>query len=76
MTAISATGFDQFIAAILPFTRHLTGVRASLAALSGFMIAAIAGFSVSLWLAGRDLGWLGRLHIVAGASGSTCCLAG
>jgi ATP-binding cassette subfamily B multidrug efflux pump len=45
-------GFDQFIAAILPFTRHLTGVRASLAALSGLMIAAIAGFSVNLWLSG------------------------
>jgi ATP-binding cassette subfamily B multidrug efflux pump len=34
-------GFDQFIGAILPFTRHLTGVRASLAALSGVMIAAM-----------------------------------
>lgn len=45
-------GFDQFIGAILPFTRHLTGVRASLAALSGVMIAAIAIFSINLWLAG------------------------
>ncbi|MEP3438260.1 MAG: ABC transporter ATP-binding protein, partial [Hoeflea sp.] len=45
-------GFDQFLAAILPFTRHLTGVRASLAALSGVMIAAIAGFSINLWLNG------------------------
>ncbi|MDF1609699.1 ABC transporter ATP-binding protein [Hoeflea sp. YIM 152468] len=45
-------GFDQFIAAILPFTRHLTGVRAALAALSGMMIAVIAGFSINLWLAG------------------------
>jgi len=45
-------GFDQFIAAIIPFTRHLTGVRASLAALSGIMIAAIAGFSINLWLTG------------------------
>jgi len=45
-------GFDQFLAAILPFTRHLTGVRASLAALSGVMIAAIAGFSINLWLTG------------------------
>ncbi len=45
-------GFDQFIGAILPFTRHLTGVRASLAALSGIMIAAIAIFSINLWLAG------------------------
>lgn len=45
-------GFDQFLAAILPFTRHLTGVRVSLAALSGVMIAAIAGFSINLWLTG------------------------
>ncbi|MEQ8482337.1 MAG: ABC transporter ATP-binding protein [Hoeflea sp.] len=45
-------GFDQFIAAIVPFTRHLTGVRASLAALSGVMIAVIATFSINLWLAG------------------------
>jgi len=45
-------GFQQFIAAILPFTRHLTGVRASLAALSGLMIAAIAAFSIDLWLSG------------------------
>ncbi|MCY0148030.1 ABC transporter ATP-binding protein/permease [Hoeflea sp. G2-23] len=43
-------GFDQFIAAILPFTRHLTGVRAALALLSGLMIAAIAAFSIDLWL--------------------------
>ena len=45
-------GFDQFLAAIIPFTRHLTGVRASLAALSGIMITAIAGFSINLWLTG------------------------
>jgi ATP-binding cassette subfamily B multidrug efflux pump len=45
-------GFDQFIATIMPFTRHLTGVRASLAALSGIMIAAIAAFAIDLWLAG------------------------
>ena len=45
-------GFDQFIATIMPFTRHLTGVRASLAALSGVMIAAIAAFAIDLWLAG------------------------
>jgi ATP-binding cassette subfamily B multidrug efflux pump len=36
----------------MPFTRHLTGVRASLAALSGIMIAAIAAFAIDLWLAG------------------------
>jgi ATP-binding cassette, subfamily B, multidrug efflux pump len=45
-------GFDRFLAAIIPFTRNLTGVRASLALLSGIMIAAIGAFSVHLWLAG------------------------
>ena len=45
-------GFDQFLATIIPFTRHLTGVRASLALLSGLMIATIAGFSINLWLTG------------------------
>lgn len=45
-------GFNQFIATIIPFTRHLTGVRASLAALSGLMIATIAAFSIDLWLSG------------------------
>jgi ATP-binding cassette subfamily B multidrug efflux pump len=45
-------GFDRFLATIIPFTRNLTGVRASLALLSGLMIAAIGAFSLHLWLAG------------------------
>ncbi|WP_110034109.1 ABC transporter ATP-binding protein [Hoeflea marina] len=45
-------GFDQFIATIIPFTRYLTGVRASLALLSGLMITAVAAFAINLWLAG------------------------
>nr|WP_192936217.1 ABC transporter ATP-binding protein [Sinorhizobium meliloti] len=45
-------GFHRFQGAVIPFTRLLTGVRASLALLSGMMIAAIAVYSVHLWLAG------------------------
>ncbi|WP_099865002.1 ABC transporter ATP-binding protein [Pararhizobium haloflavum] len=45
-------GFDRFLSAIIPFTRNLTSVRASLALLSGLMIAAIGGLAVHLWLAG------------------------
>lgn len=45
-------GFDQFIATIIPFTRYLTGVRASLALLSGLMITAVAAFAINLWLTG------------------------
>jgi ATP-binding cassette subfamily B multidrug efflux pump len=44
-------GFDLFLDAIIPFTRNLTGVRVSLAALSGVMIIAVAIFSIDLWLA-------------------------
>ncbi len=43
-------GFEKFQATILPFTRHLTGVRASLALLSGLMIAVVAALTVELWL--------------------------
>ncbi len=45
-------GFHRFQGAVIPFTRLLTGVRASLALLSGMMIAAIAVYAVHLWLAG------------------------
>jgi ATP-binding cassette subfamily B multidrug efflux pump len=43
-------GFGVFTAAILPFTRYLTGVRAALAFLSGVMIAAVAALTIELWL--------------------------
>jgi len=46
-------GFDRFYAAVVLFTRHLTGVRASLAMLSGLMIAAVAVVTVKLWLDGQ-----------------------
>ncbi len=45
-------GFNQFIATIIPFTRYLTGVRVSLAALSGIMICGIATFAIDLWISG------------------------
>ncbi|TPW29312.1 ABC transporter ATP-binding protein [Pararhizobium mangrovi] len=45
-------GFARFLGAILPFTRSLTGVRASLAFLSGIMMSAIGVFSIDLWLSG------------------------
>lgn len=46
-------GFDRFQAAVMPFTRLLTGVRSSLALLSGVMITTIAAFAIQLWLAGQ-----------------------
>ncbi|MBO9099058.1 MULTISPECIES: ABC transporter ATP-binding protein [unclassified Rhizobium] len=45
-------GFDRFQAAVMPFTRLLTGVRSSLALLSGVMITSIAAFAIQLWLSG------------------------
>lgn len=46
-------GFDSFLKAIFSFTRKLTGVRISLAVLSGIMIVAIAYVSIDLWLKGQ-----------------------
>ena len=46
------SGFARFLGALMPFTRNITGVRASLALLSGIMMSAIAVFSVDLWLKG------------------------
>ncbi len=46
-------GFDQFLGALIPFTRNLTGVRVSLAGLSGVMIVATGGLSIDLWLRGE-----------------------
>jgi ATP-binding cassette subfamily B multidrug efflux pump len=45
-------GFDRFQQSILPFTRYLTGVRSSLAFLSGSMITAVGAMTVQLWLNG------------------------
>jgi len=46
-------GFDRFYASVVPFTRYLTGVRTSLAMLSGLMIATVAVVTVKLWLDGQ-----------------------
>jgi ATP-binding cassette subfamily B multidrug efflux pump len=45
-------GFDIFQTTILSFTRFITGVRASMALLSGIMIVTMAALSVDLWLRG------------------------
>jgi ATP-binding cassette, subfamily B, multidrug efflux pump len=45
-------GFGIFQRAIIQFARYITGVRASLALLSGLMISAFAALCVHLWLSG------------------------
>ena len=45
-------GFETFQDTILRFTRLLTGVRASMAFVSGIMIATMAVLCIHLWLAG------------------------
>ncbi len=45
-------GFDTFQQTILSFTRFITGVRSSMALLSGIMIVTMAALSVDLWLRG------------------------
>ena len=67
-------GFDRFQESLTPFTRLITGVRASLALLSGFMITMIAALSIDLWLAGAisagsvafTLGLVLRLNMLFG----------
>jgi ATP-binding cassette subfamily B multidrug efflux pump len=46
------SGFEAFQATIIRFTRLLTGVRASMALLSGTMIVMMGGLSIHLWLGG------------------------
>ncbi|MBB3559459.1 ATP-binding cassette subfamily B multidrug efflux pump [Rhizobium sp. BK512] len=45
-------GFNTYQDTVLQFTRFITGVRASMALLSGLMIVTMAGISVDLWLRG------------------------
>ncbi len=67
-------GFDRFQDTLRPFARLLTGVRASLAILSGFMILMVALLSVDLWFAGAvtaggvafTLGLVLRLNMLLG----------
>ncbi|MBP2548862.1 ATP-binding cassette subfamily B multidrug efflux pump [Neorhizobium galegae] len=46
-------GFDIFQASTMMFTRFITGVRASMALLSGVMITSMAALCIHLWLDGR-----------------------
>ncbi|NKN38365.1 ABC transporter ATP-binding protein [Agrobacterium sp. a22-2] len=67
-------GFDRFQDSMRPFARLLTGVRASLALLSGIMIVTIAALSIDLWFAGAitaggvafTLGLVLRLNMLLG----------
>ncbi|WP_027488288.1 ABC transporter ATP-binding protein [Allorhizobium undicola] len=44
-------GFERYQAALTPFARLITGVRSSLALLSGLMIAVVAVVCMDLWFA-------------------------
>ncbi|NTJ42966.1 ABC transporter ATP-binding protein [Agrobacterium larrymoorei] len=46
-------GFDIFQRTTMMFTRFITGVRASMALLSGIMITSMAALCIDLWLSGR-----------------------
>ncbi len=46
-------GFDSYQETQIMFTRFITGVRASMALLSGIMITSMAALCIHLWLEGR-----------------------
>lgn len=46
-------GFDIFQSTTMMFTRFITGVRASMALLSGIMITSMAALCIDLWLSGK-----------------------
>ena len=46
-------GFDTFQSTTIMFTRFITGVRASMALLSGVMITSMAALCIHLWLQGK-----------------------
>ncbi len=46
-------GFDTFQNKTMMFTRFITGVRASMALLSGIMITSMAALCIDLWLSGK-----------------------
>jgi ATP-binding cassette subfamily B multidrug efflux pump len=46
-------GFDIFQSSTIMFTRFITGVRASMALLSGVMITSMAALCIHLWLQGK-----------------------
>ena len=45
-------GFETYQTTLIHFTRFITGVRASMALLSGIMISSMAALSIHLWLFG------------------------
>lgn len=45
-------GFETYQTTLIHFTRFITGVRASMALLSGIMISSMAALSIHLWLSG------------------------
>ncbi|KGE01102.1 ABC transporter ATP-binding protein [Rhizobium sp. YS-1r] len=46
-------GFDIYQRTLIMFTRFITGVRASMALLSGVMITSMAALCIHLWLSGK-----------------------
>lgn len=46
-------GFDIYRRTLIMFTRFITGVRASMALLSGVMITSMAALCIHLWLSGK-----------------------
>ena len=46
-------GFETYQKTLIHFTRFITGVRASMALLSGIMITTMAGLCIDLWLDGK-----------------------
>lgn len=46
-------GFQTFQSTTIMFTRFITGVRASMALLSGIMITSMAALCIDLWLSGK-----------------------
>jgi ATP-binding cassette subfamily B multidrug efflux pump len=46
-------GFETYQTTLIMFTRFITGVRASMALLSGVMIVSMAALCIDLWLSGR-----------------------
>ncbi|MGR6468797.1 ABC transporter ATP-binding protein [Rhizobium sp. PAMB 3182] len=68
------SGFRKGRAVVMELTRHITGIRTSLALLSGVMISMVAALSVDLWLSGAissggvafTLGLVLRLNMLLG----------
>ncbi len=68
-------GFDTFQRTTMTFTRFITGVRASMALLSGIMITSMAALCIDLWLSGK-ISSGAVAFTLAWCCGSTSCLDG